>query len=358
LITFARTGDKGDTGATGAQGVTGDTGPTGPQGVTGDTGPTGPEGVTGDTGPTGPQGVTGDTGPTGPQGVTGDTGPTGPQGVTGDMGPTGPQGDPGLNAGILSVGSGLSLSGGGELTVDTTTIATKAYVDATATGLDVKASVRVATTASLTLASALENGDTLDGVTLATGDRVLVKNQSTGSENGIYVVKSSGAPDRAEDANLSAEVTAGMFTFVSEGTANGNTGWVLTTDDAITLGTTALTFTQFSGAGTFIAGAGLTLTGTTFAVGAGTGITVNADDVAIDTSVVARKFSQDVGDGSATSYTCTHNFASRNVTVQVYDNSSPYAQVEADVEHSTTNTVTIKFAVAPTENKYRVVITG
>jgi hypothetical protein len=275
------------------------------------------------------------------------------------MGPTGPQGDPGLNAGILSVGSGLSLDGGtGELTVDTTTIATKAYVDATAQGLDIKQSVHAATTAALAIATQLENNDVLDGYTLATGNRILVKNQADSKENGIYVVQASGAAVRADDANEDAELTKGAFTFVENGGQAG-TGWVLTTKTG-TLDQTgsSILFTQFSGAGTYTAGAGLTLTSNAFAVGAGTGITVNADDVAIDTSVVARKFSQDVGDGSATSYTCTHNFGSRNVTVQVYDNSSPYDQVEADVEHSTTNTVTIKFAVAPTEDKYRVVITG
>jgi len=159
--------------------------------------------------------------------------------------------------------------------------ATKGYVDGVRSGLDVKQSVRVATTAALTLSSDLENGDTVDGVTLATGDRVLVKNQDTASENGIYVVKASGAPDRATDADSSAEVTAGMFTFVAEGTVNGDSGWVLTTNDTITLGTTGLVFAQFSGAGQITAGDGLTKSGNTLNVGAGTGITVNADTVQI-----------------------------------------------------------------------------
>jgi hypothetical protein len=217
----------------------------------------------------------------------------------------------------------------------------------------------VATTASLTLASALENGDTLDGVTLATGDRVLVKNQSTGSENGIYVVKASGAPDRAEDANLSAEVTAGMFTFVSEGTTNGNTGWVLTTDDAITLGTTPLVFSQFSGAGTYTAGGGLTLTGTTFAVGAGTGITVNADDVAIDTSVVVRKYATTITPANpftATTFEISHGLGTLDIEVAVYEVATG-AKVETDITRLTTSAVTIGFAVAPIDGEtYRVVV--
>jgi len=160
--------------------------------------------------------------------------------------------------------------------------ATKGYVDAARSGLDVKASVRVATTAAITLSSQLEDGDTIDGVTLATGDRVLVKNQDTASENGIYVVAESGAPSRSDDANTSAEVTAGMFTFVAEGTVNADTGWVLTTNDTITLGTTGLTFAQFSGAGSIEAGDGLTKSGSTLnVVGTANRITANADSIDI-----------------------------------------------------------------------------
>lgn len=167
-----------------------------------------------------------------------------------------------FTAGTISATS-VSISGS---VTNANDAATKAYVDGVASGLDVKASVRAATTANIDLSSALENGDTLDGVTLATGNRVLVKNQSTASQNGIYVVQASGAAVRADDADSSAEVTPGLFTFVEEGTANGNTGWVLTTDATITLGTTALTFTQFSGSGTFTAGDALSLTGTEFDV--------------------------------------------------------------------------------------------
>ena len=160
--------------------------------------------------------------------------------------------------------------------------ATKAYVDAARSGLDVKASVRAATTAPLTIASDLENGDVLDGVTLATGNRVLVKNQSTASENGIYVVQASGAAVRADDADTNAEVTSGMFTFVEEGTVNADSGWVLTTNNPITLGSTGLVFAQFSGAGQITAGAGLTKTGNTIdVVGTSDRITVNADSVDI-----------------------------------------------------------------------------
>lgn len=120
----------------------------------------------------------------------------------------------------------------------------KAYVDGEIAKLASK-KVRLATTAAITLATGLENGDTIDGVTLATGDRVLVKNQATGSENGIYVVAASGAPSRATDADSSAELVSASV-WVSEGTANHDTLWTCTTDAPITVGTTALTFTAFS----------------------------------------------------------------------------------------------------------------
>lgn len=122
--------------------------------------------------------------------------------------------------------------------------ATKAYVDASRAGLDVKASVRAATTANITLSGT----QTIDGVALVAGDRVLVKNQTTGSNNGIYVV-ASGAWSRATDADTSAKVTAGMFTFIEEGTTLSGTGWVCNTANPITLGTTSLSFAQFSGSG-------------------------------------------------------------------------------------------------------------
>lgn len=137
--------------------------------------------------------------------------------------------------------------------ISSTDAATKGYVDAAINGLDWKGSVRAATTANGTLATAYANGQVIDGVTLATGDRILLKNQTTGTENGLYVVAASGAPTRATDADASAEVTAGLSVFVSEGTTNGNTQWSLTTDDPITLGSTALVFAQI-GAGTTYSG--------------------------------------------------------------------------------------------------------
>ena len=148
----------------------------------------------------------------------------------------------------------------------TNSLATKEYVDAVKQGLDVKDSVRVASTANAVIASALENGDAIDGVTLATGDRVLLKNQSTGSENGIYVVQASGAAVRASDFQT-GDVSSLAFVFVEEGTSNAQNGYILTNTGSITVGSTALTFTQFSGAGQITAGTALTKSGNTLNVG-------------------------------------------------------------------------------------------
>ena len=167
----------------------------------------------------------------------------------------------GTMSGAIAMGTN-KITGLGTPT-DATDAATKAYVDSAAQGIDWKASVRAATTVAVTLASDLENGDTLDGVTLATGNRILVKNQATGSENGIYVVAASGAPTRSTDADVAAELTSNFAVFVEEGTVNADQGYVLTNDGAITVGTTALTFTQFTGLGQIVAGTGLDKTGNT-----------------------------------------------------------------------------------------------
>ena len=155
--------------------------------------------------------------------------------------------------------------------------ATKAYVDAVKQALDIKDSVRVATTAAITISTALNVGDAIDGVTLADGDRVLVKNQTDASQNGIYLAGSS--PVRSADANASVDVTSGMFCFVEEGTVNGDNGFVLTTNDPITLDTTDLTFTQFNGAGQIIAGDALSKSGNT--------LNVNDDNVTLEVNADA-----------------------------------------------------------------------
>ena len=274
--------------------------------------------------------------------------------------------------------------------------ANKAYVDAVSEGLHVHAAARVYVATNIDLSTALEAGDTIDGITLVAGDRVLVNGQSTQSQNGIYVVQASGAAVRATDFDTPTEVKSGDFIFVSAGTNYANTGWVQTLSPA-TIGTDPISFTQFSGAGTYLAGDGLSLNGSTFSVdvtptsgsasltntgGAvevkvntndglevtasglginnGTGLTFNAGALVFDTAngYGTRKLAFNVGDGTATSITVNHAMATRDVSVHVYENASPYAQVEADVEHTDSNNLTIKFASAPTSNQYRVVVVG
>jgi hypothetical protein len=172
----------------------------------------------------------------------------------------------------------------------------KGYVDSVANGLDVKASVRLATAAALpantrtanTLTASANGALTVDGVAVAANDRVLVKDEGTGANKGLYKVMATGsgvAPfvlDRAADADADAEVTSGLFTFVAEGTVNADSGWVLTTNDPITLNTTVLSFSQFSGAGQITAGAGLVKTGNTIDVVAANGsIVVNPDSIEV-----------------------------------------------------------------------------
>jgi hypothetical protein len=366
-------------------------------------------------------------------------------------------------------------------------VATKNYVDGVSAGLDAKGSVRAATTAAGTLASSFANGSAIDGVTLATGDRILIKDQAAAQENGIYTVNASGAPTRATDVDSWAEVP-GAYTWVEQGTVNADTGWVSTANAGGTLNTTAMPWTLFSSATALIAGAGLNKTGNTIdVVATGSGISVNADDIALSSALQADhtlisgatagmvahtgantvanrtitgtanrvtitngdgaagnptvdihasyvgqntittlgtigtgvwngttigttyggtgvsnpttnalvvgagasamttilatatagtnyifgtgvnsavpaakpfQFATNVGDGSSTSITVTHNLGTKDVIVQVYDNTTPFAQVEVDVEHTSTTAVTIRFTTAPASAAYRCVVAG
>jgi len=144
-----------------------------------------------------------------------------------------------------------------------TDAATKGQIDVAARGLDAKDSCRVATTANITLSGE----QSIDSVTTST-DRVLVKNQTDAEDNGIYL-SASGSWARSTDTDANAEVTSGMFTFITEGTTQASQGFVLTTDDPITVGTTDLAFSQFSGVGQITAGDALTKTGNTLNVDVG-----------------------------------------------------------------------------------------
>jgi hypothetical protein len=186
---------------------------------------------------------------------------------------TAPTGSVGLN--------GQTITGLGA-PVNATDAATKSFVESTAQGLDVKDSCVAATTGNITISTALNSGDSLDGVTLANGNRVLVKDQSTASENGIYIVGSS--PARATDLAAGADA-AGMFTFIEQGTVNADNGFVCTSNKgSAVVGTNNLAYAQFSGAGSVTAGDGLQKSGNTMSVDlkANGGLVIESTELAID----------------------------------------------------------------------------
>lgn len=242
---------------------------------------------------------------------------------------------------------------------------TKAYTDAVAAGLSPKEEVRAATTANGTLATAFANGQTIDGVALVTGDRILLKAQTAGAENGIYVVAASGAPTRATDADSAGDL-GGASTFVNEGTVNANTLWVMTTNDPLTVDTTALVWAQFGGPGEYTASLGVAKVGSDFQIEnsgvlavahGGTGSATAATALAALGGV--GKYAVDVGDGSATAYVLTHGLAaSRDKQVTVYRATTPWDTVVCDVEMTSTTTITLRFAVAPTTAQFRAVVVG
>jgi hypothetical protein len=272
--------------------------------------------------------------------------------------------------------------------------ATKNYVDSVASGFDVKASVRVASTANVTISTGLVTGATIDGIVVATGDRVLLKNQTTATENGIYLVVAAGAGTRASDfsTNSGSAPTAanpGSFVFVEQGTANGATAWVMVTQGPITLGTTALAWSQVGSSAGYTAGNGLNLAGQTLSVvGTANRISVSAGGVDIAASYVgqtsittlgtissgtwqgtavgvayggtgattaagartalgatAKAVVTLTGTGALTSFSAAHNLNSINHTAQVFDSSNNLVLTDV-VAAANTDTITISPAPA------------
>lgn len=316
----------------------------------------------------------------------------------------------------LKIGNGLDLQSQRIQNVAdpsaSTDAANKQYVDNNLAGLRWKAPVRVATTAAGTLSSSFENGDSVDGVTLVTGDRILIKDQASQIENGIYTVNVSGAPTRATDADSSAELLNATV-FVVQGTANADKAYTQTTNVAggtgPVIGSDNIVWAQFGGGTAYSAGNGLQLASTTFSVQAngtsidvsssgvkiadaaagnglgvsagvlsvntGTGLEISSDNVrlatqgtgiaggagsvlSIDTSVVPKKYTATttaITGGSA--YTVTHSLGIKNVIVAVYIEGTGEL-VLPDVLLVDTNSLTLTFATSQSSGFYRVVVVG
>lgn len=269
-----------------------------------------------------------------------------------------------------------------------TDAANKQYVDNLVSGLSYKNEVKAATTGTGTLASSFANGQTLDGVALVTGDRILIKDQSSGAENGIYTVNATGAPTRASDADSTAELNNATV-YVTRGTVNGGREYTQSAQDPV-VGTTPLTFVQKTSGITYTAdGNGIELSSTTFsieldgttlsksgsglrvgsgaagaglteasgvlAVGQGTGISVAADAIAVDTATVVRKYATDSA-ATTNPQTFTHGLGT-DITVEVWEGSE---RVFADITKSATSggQITVDWGSAPTAGQYRVVVHG
>ncbi len=224
-------------------------------------------------------------------------------------------------------------------------------------GLDWKNSVRAASTGNLVLSGT----QTVDGVALVAGNRVLAKDQTTGADRGIYIV-AAGSWTRATDFDDSVEVTAAAAIPVEEGTTNGDAVFILTTDGVITVGTTPLAFTRLGGAGvsyTADTNGGLQLSGSAFSIKLdGAGLLVSSSGLKIDPaySGLAKRYAANVPTGSTTP-AITHGLGTLDVVVKVYEVSTGY-EIETDVTLTSVNVVTLGFAVAPTAGQYRVVVVG
>jgi len=268
-----------------------------------------------------------------------------------------------------------------------TDLSTKQYVDNLVNGLSWKNEVRVATTTNGTLATAYANGQTVDGITLATNDRILLKNQTTQADNGIYTVNSAGAPTRATDDDSTAEMNNASV-YVTDGTVGSGTAWTQTTKNP-TIGSSNIVWSQIpstaytaslgvtlSGSdfrlAAGVSGAGLTLTsGVLDVVAADTSLTVNADSVQVNPaasggltvssglkvdSTVARIFRQ-ATNANSTSIAVTHNLGTAAVIARVFITSTG-EEIECDVTATSTTVTTFVFGSAPALNTLTFVIVG
>lgn len=235
-----------------------------------------------------------------------------------------------------------------------TDLATKQYVDNLVAGLSWKLAVRAATTANITLSGT----QTVDGVALVVPDRCWVKDQTTGSENGIYNVQ-SGAWTRASDFDTAAEALQAIAA-VEEGTVNADKAFLCVTNAPIVLGTTNLVIAQFGGGTSYSAdpNGGLTLTGSQFSVKlpVGSGLVKDSTGLYVDFTAVVKKYSQDVGNASLTTIDVTHTLNTKDVEVTLRRNSDDVIVHLGNIVALNSTTVRLTFPTAPTSAQYRVTV--
>lgn len=263
-----------------------------------------------------------------------------------------------------------------------TDAATKGYVDTAVQGLDQKPSAQVATIAALpantyangavgvgaTLTANANGVLTVDSYAVLLNDLVLVKNEAASANNGLYTVTTLGTAGvpyvltRHAQMDQTNEFGGAFVPVENKGTTTANTLWLANVAETITVGTTAVTFTQLNAATAVTAGNGINVAGNVVSgvvdPAAGAGLALTAAGFKLDVAVAVRKFAQAFGDGSSVAYVITHNLNTQDVEVSVFLASGTFAEVECDVEHTSVNTITLRTAVAPTSNQYRVVVHG
>lgn len=234
-----------------------------------------------------------------------------------------------------------------------TDAATKAYVDNTAAGMAWKEPVRAASTGTVDTASP---GASVDGVALAAGDRLLLKNQTNPVQNGLWIWNGpSTALTRAPEAPDGALLAPGTVVTVTEGAAAADKAFMVISDTPVTVGTDSVSWGQFGAGQAYTAGNGIILSGGEFSAKAGAGVIVDGNGVGVDPNTVVRKYATNVP--ASSSPAISHNLGTRDVTVAVYSTST-WEQVVCDVTHTDANTVTLGFADAPAVGAYRVVVHG
>lgn len=238
------------------------------------------------------------------------------------------------------------------------------WVESFLRGMIIKDAVDAASTGNVTLATP---GASIDGVALSNPARVLLKNQTDPTQNGIYDwTGAAAALVRSNDADGSgvqgSELRGGTIVYVTDGTANDEKAFAISAPngDAV-IGTDAITWTQFGGGGTtYTASNGVQLVGVDFSVKLDTasGLVAGAGGLKIDFTVVAKKIAANVGNGSSTAIDVTHNFGTDDVGVEVYATAGAKETVQPDVSRPDNNTVRLTWAVAPASNAYRAVVFG